>query len=79
MQPKILMQMQIRANERDESFTGSAYENSSSSSEENITVRGKNGCLCNIFGSDTVEQSQPRTEDRHADTHPQHQTYFNVE
>lgn len=34
-------------------------------SERNITVRGKDACvcLCNIFGSDTVERSQPRTED----------------
>lgn len=45
-----------------------------------ILVRGKNGCLCNIFGSDTVKQSQPRTEDKGcAETRPQDYTYFNVQ
>lgn len=27
----------------------------------NVGIRGKKGCLCNLLGFDTVEQSQSRT------------------
>lgn len=66
----------IRANGGDKPFTSFLHWNSSQN-ERNITVRGKNGCLCNICGFDTSKQSRPRTEDPgRAETRPRDCPYF---